>query len=231
MVSLSTRLRFVLAASQAHIKRFIPAEFGSNTLNENVRTLPISCVKVEIQDVLKKIAASGGMTYSIICTGPFLDHEIKNGSIMDLRDKTIDLFDGGNRVFSTTSLPTVGKAVVGVLTRLHDTKNRAVYVQDTATTLQKLAAMGEKATGADGWKKNVVSVREIFKQAWADLVKPPPGSFGRKFEQAASFGEGYGSHFAKNDNALLGIEQMSDAEVQDLVDSLASKVGANRVSA
>lgn len=192
-------------------------------------------MKVQVQDALKKEAASGGMTYSIICTGPFLDHEIKNGSIMDLRDKTIDLFDGGNRVFSTTSLPTVGKAIIGVLTHLEETKNRAVYVQDTATTPQKLAAMGEKATGADGWKKNVVSVHEMIKQAWADMKKPPgrkpPGQFVRKFEQAASFGEGYGSHFEKNDNELLGLGQMSDAEVQNLVDSLASEIGAKRVSA
>ena len=117
------------------------------------------------------------------------------------------------------------------MTHLEETKNRAVYVQDTATTLQKLAAMGEKATGADGWKKNVVSADETLKQAWAELVKTPPGRFVRKFEQAAIYGEGCGSHFEKNDNELLGLGQMSDAEVQSLVDSLASKVGANRVSA
>ena len=140
---------------------------------------------------------------------------------MNLRDKSIDLFDGGNRVFSTTSLPTIGKAVTGVLTHLEETKNRAVYVQDTATTLQRLAAMGEKATGADGWKKNVVAVDEVLEQAWAELKKPYPAGFALKFIKTAVFAEGYGSHFEKNDNELLGLGQMSDAEVQSLVDSLA----------
>lgn len=39
--------------------------------------------------------------------------------------------------------------------------------------------------------------------------------------RTAVWGEGYGGRFEKLDNELLGIEGLSDAEVQDLVSSLA----------
>lgn len=145
------------------------------------------------------------------------------GFILDLKGKSISLYDGGDHVFSATSLSTIGKAVAGVLTNPEQTKNRAMYVQDTATTLNKLAAMGKNATGADGWKESVVPIDELLEQAWAELKKdkPNPDNFVLNFIKASIWGEGYGCHFEKLDNELLGIKEMSDAEVQDLVNSLA----------
>ena len=204
------------------VKRFIPSEFGSDTLNEKSRGLPVFADKVKVQDALKK-ATSDGMTYSLIFSGPFLDWGIKVGFIMNLKGKTITLFDGGNRLFSTTSLPSIAKAVTGVLTHLEETKNRAVYVQDTATTLKKLAEMGKKATGGDGWEQSVIAVDEILEQGWAELEKdrPNPDVFVLNFIQTSIWGEGYGCHFEKTDNELLGLKQMSNVELQKMVDSLA----------
>ncbi len=220
--ALATQLLLVEAAAKAHVKRFIPSEFGSDTLNEKTRNLPVFKDKIRVQDALKKEAASGGMTYTLICSGPFLDWGIMVGFLMNLKEKSITRFDGGDRVFSTTSLLTLARSVTSVLTHLEQTKNRAVYVQDTATTMNKLAAMGKKAVGADGWKENIVSVDELVEEGWAELKKdkPNPAVFAIKFIVASICGEGYGSHFEKLDNELLGLEQMSDAEVQSLVNSL-----------
>ena len=217
------QLLLVEAAAKAHVKRFIPAEFGSNLLNEKCAALPVFKGKVAVQAAVKKEAASSGMAYTLISTGPFLDWGIQIGFIMNLKEKSITLFDGGDRVFSATSLPTIGKAVVGVLNHLEETKNRAVYVQDTATSLKKLAAMGKKAVGSADWQETVVPIDEVLDQAWAELKKeqPNPGVFVYNFIRASILGEGYGSHFEKTDNELLGVPEMSDAEVQSLVDRLA----------
>ena len=217
------QLLLIEAAAKNHVKRFIPAEFGSNLLNEKCAAIPIFKGKVAARAALKKEAASSGLTYTFICTGPFLDWGIQAGFLLSLKEKKTTLFDGGDRVFSTTSLPTIGKAAVGVLTHLEETKDRAVYVHDTATTLKKLATMGKKAVGVDGWQEPVVSVDEVLDQAWAELKKeqPNPGVFVYNFIRASIWGEGYGSHFEKTDNELLGIPEMSDAEVQGLVDQLA----------
>ena len=214
------QLLLVEAAAKAHVKRYIPGVFRANSFNANVRTLPFFKVQVDVHDALEKEAFSGGMTYSVICTGPILDVEIRAGTIMNLRNKTICLFDGGNHVFSTTTLPTIGKAVIGVLTHLEETKNRVLFVQDIATTLQRLGVMGEKAVGAVGWRKIHVSVYDILDRAFAELDSRLPG-FGPKFLQAALYGQDFVSHFERIDNERLGLGQMSDTEVQHLVDSLA----------
>ncbi len=221
--ALATQVLLVEAAAKAHVKRFIPSEFGSNTLNEKTSALPVFKDKVTVQEALKKEANSGGMSYTLICTGPFLDWGMMVGLIMNVKGKSISLYDSGDRVFSSTSLPTIGKAVASVLKHLEQTKNRAVYVQDTATTLKKMAAMGKKATGAEGWKEDIVSIDEVAEQAWAELKKdkPNPGNFVLNFIKMSIWGEGYGSHFEKTDNVLLGIKEMSDAEVQDVVNSQA----------
>ena len=221
--AIATQLRLIEAAADAHVKRFIPSEFGSNTINEKTRALPVFKDKVAVQDALKEKAASSGMSYTVICTGPFFDWGMMVGFVMNLKGKSINLFDGGDRLFSTTSLATIGKAVVGVLKHPEQTKDRAVYVQDTATTLKKLVAVGEKATGADGWKKIVVPIENELEQAWAELKKdqPNPDNFVLGFLRASIWGEGYGCHFEQPDNELLGLTQMNDAEVQSLVDGLA----------
>lgn len=192
-------------------------------MNEKTRALPVFKDKVAVQEALKEEASSGKLTYTLICAGPFLDWGMMVGLIMNLKGKSINLYDDGDRVFSSTSLPTIGKAVAGVLRHPEQTKNRAVYVQDTALTLKKVVALGKGAIGAEGWKENVVAIDELLEQAWAELKKeqPNPANFVMKFICAAIWGDGYGGHFEKLDNELLGIKEMSDAEVQGLVNELA----------
>lgn len=191
---------------------------------EKTRALPLFKNKIIVQDALEKEAASGGgLTYTLIPTGPFLDWGISVGFLINLKEKSVNLYDGGDRVFSATTLPTIGKVVVSVLKHPDETKNRAVYVQDAAISLKHLTALGKKATGAEGWTETFVSIDEVLDHAWAELKKPNPNPaiFAIQFIKAAVFGEGYGAHYEKLDNDLLGIPEFSDTELQALVDRLA----------
>lgn len=215
------QLKLVEAASQAGVKRYIPSEFGCDTLNPKTAALPVfSGGKVAVQKILNEKAAAGSLSYTLVVTGPFLDWGLMVGFIMDAKNKKITLYDGGDRVFSTTLLSDIGKAVAGVLRKPAETKNRAVYVQSTATTLKKLAAAGQKATGQpEAWTETVVKVDDLQAEAFAELKKesPDPGVFAVKFIQVGIFGEGYGAHFEKLDNDLLGIKELSAGELEALV--------------
>jgi len=213
----------VEAAVKAGVKRFIPSEFGSNTAVEKTRSLPCFKDKVAVQDALQKAAANSALTYTAVVNGPFLDWGISYGFIANLKGKSVNLYDGGDRLWSTTTLPSIGKAVAGVLKHPEETKNRFVYVQSAAVSMKKLAALGKKAVGADGWTEEAVSTSVVLDEAWAEMKKPEPNPqvFVYGFLKACIWGEGYGSYFDKLDNDLLGVPQLTDVELEELVKSLA----------
>jgi len=215
-LALEKQLLLVEAASKAGVQRFIPSDFGSNTAHAKTSKLPSYGHKVAVQDALKREAANttGSMTYTVVMCGPFLDWGVRAGWLLDLKAREINLWDGGDRVFSTTTLPSVGKAVAGVLRHPAETQNRAVYVQDAALSARDLARLAKKATGGD-WKEHQPSLDELVNSAWAELKKetPNPDNWVMKFITAAVYGEGYGAHFEKNDNELLGIKEMSEDDI------------------
>ncbi|KAI0439033.1 NAD(P)-binding protein [Xylaria telfairii] len=222
-VPVADKLLLVEAAVKAGVKRFIPSEFGSNTVHPKASKLPSYADKVAVQDALKKKAQDSGMTYTFVLTGPFLDWGVRVGFLVDLKGKSITLWDGGDRAFSTTTLSTIGQAVAGVLKHPEETKNRAVYVQNTAISGKKLLEIAKRATGSDDWKVNNASLDDFVNQGWEELRKPQPdpAKFVFNFITAAIHGDGYGAKFEKLDNELLGIKEMSEGEIETLIGELA----------
>jgi hypothetical protein len=223
-VALSKQLLLVEAAAEAGVKRFIPSDFGSNTVHPKAAALPAFGDKVAVQKALEERAAQpGGLTYTIVINGPFLDWGLLVGFVLGVKERHARLYDGGDRLFSTTTLATIGKAVAAVLRKPDETKNRAVYVQDTATTLKALYEKGKKATPGEEWTEEVVKIDDLLAEGWAELNKdrPDPGKFVMKFVTAAIWGEGYGAHFEKTDNELLGIKELTEEELQELVNRYA----------
>lgn len=53
---------------------------------------------------------------------------------LNLKGGESPLYDGGDHPFSTSTLATIGQAVVEILRHLEETKNRAVFVQDLVIT-------------------------------------------------------------------------------------------------
>ncbi|KAG8526300.1 uncharacterized protein KY384_000293 [Bacidia gigantensis] len=222
-LALGTQLLLIDAAVKAGVKRFIPSEFGSNTINEKARQLPVYKDKLAVQAALQKEADAGRISYTLVLNGPFLDWGLKVGFVGNVPEKKFDLWDGGERVFSATSLPSVGKATANILKHPEETKNRAVYIQDTAITLKQLLAVCKKAAGEDGWTINDGSTEEMYNNAWAELKKEQPNHmvFVFGFLKTGVWGEGYGSHYEKTDNELLGLKDLSEAELEQLVANVA----------
>ena len=66
-------------------------------------------------------------------------------------------------------LPTIGKAIVGVLQHPKQTRMYAVCRARTSKTSKELAIIGNKTTRAEEWVKNIASTDELVEQAWAEL--------------------------------------------------------------
>ncbi|KAI1740618.1 hypothetical protein F4680DRAFT_93313 [Xylaria scruposa] len=212
-IGLSKQVNLVEAAVKASIKRFVPSEFGSDTTNAKTAALPVFEHKIATQKALAREAANGNISYTTVIAGPFFDWSLKAGLIFNPKQKIIALYDGGERHFSATTLKSIGKAVVGVLNKPEETKNRAVYVQDAAPTLKQLKAVAEKVTGS-AWQGQEVSIEN-------DQLPPAFAGMGENpiFAQiiASIWGEGYGSHFEKLDNELLGLREFTETEIEAVV--------------
>lgn len=212
------------ASVSAGVQRFILSEYGSDTLNPKAGPLPLFAPKKAEQKYVEELAAHGKISYTILINGPFLDFGLNHGFLgPDLKKKQITYLDGGIAKFSTTTLPTVGKAVVGVLSKPEETKNRAVYVQDAALTLKDLFRLAKQALGDDGWTEvDGGTTEEREKASYEKLAK------GQKdmgvfvgFLYSAIFREGYGGHFQRLDNELLGIEELQESEIVEVIREVA----------
>lgn len=211
------------AAVAAGVKRFIPSEFGSDLNNPLNRALPVFKAKVDTQDYLESIAAKHpGFTYTLTYNNLFLDWGVKMGFIVNLKEHSAVLFDGGDVPFSTTTLSTIGKAVVGIIKNLDATKNRAVYYHDGVLTLNKIIDIYKQIDG-QAWKTEVKQTKDVQQAAMEELQKPD-GNVQKAmvdliFRAAFSY-DHRPDLSAKLDNKLLGIPEKSEGQLKEILQSL-----------
>lgn len=216
--------RLIEAAIAAKVKRVIPSDYGTDLANPKSQTLPVLKHKVETTRYLEEQAAKGAVTYTLIYTGPFLELGLKFGFLINIKERKALLYDGGDVPFSATTVSSIGKAVVGVLTHYDETKNRPVYTEDVVLTQKKLLKIAQKVTGTsdDQWEITTVETASLEAAAYEELKKESPNGYvvAFNFIKRSIFGEGYGGRFAKVDNELLGLKGMTDEELERLVASM-----------
>lgn len=217
------------ASADSGVKRFIPSDFGSNLENPEVRKLAVFKDKFELHDELARLAKEGKLTWTSINNNAFLDWGIEHKFVLDPVEGKATLWDGGEHPISLTRLAAVGQAVVGVLKHPDETKNRSVYVQEAAVPLKKLVEITKELTPGKQWTVVESSTEDVVKKSNEALSK---GIFEVwvfvSLIFRAAFSNATGAHFAKNDNALLGIHELSEAELKAVVkETLARIPGAN----
>ncbi|KAL4749341.1 hypothetical protein BDW72DRAFT_204885 [Aspergillus terricola var. indicus] len=166
----------IQAAVAAGVSRFIPSEFGSDLDNPVNRAAPTYKGKVTTQELLKGLAAENKISYTIIYNGAFLDWGLTHGFPIDIDKRTAVLHDGGERVYSTTTQPTIGNAVVSVLARPEETKNRVVRISEANVTIKQLLSLVQKVVGDQDWTVTETNIDQEVEKAWA-LIKKGVFSF------------------------------------------------------
>jgi nucleoside-diphosphate-sugar epimerase len=220
--SIASQTNLVTAAASASVQRFIPSEFGSDTLLPENAKLPVYAAKTAVKEQLKSLSATNpSFTYTLFYNNAFLDSGLTNGFIADVPNHKANLYDGGERPFSATKLDTIGRAVVTLLQHLEETKNRAVYIQDVATTQKEVIDIVKEKDG-QSWSIAPIDLPTLLKDSYAELGKDKP-DFGTAmvgFVRQAAFGEGRGCDFSDHlDNELLGVKGLTKEEWKEYVRS------------
>ncbi|CAG7979342.1 unnamed protein product [Penicillium olsonii] len=214
-VPLAIHLRIIDAAVAAGVKRFIPSEFGSNTVNPQTAKLPVFADKIKVQDHLKTVSRDSGLSYSFLITGPFLDWGIQHNFILNLSGPVVPLYDGGDRPFSSTTLSGVGKGVVGIIKNLDVTKNTAVYIEEARVSQKQLLQLSGKTLDTEN-----IATADLEKEGYEELTKPSPNPaiIATRFIWRAIFGEGFGALYETQElsNDLFGLKSLSEDELRGL---------------
>ncbi|KAH8746157.1 hypothetical protein F5882DRAFT_342250 [Hyaloscypha sp. PMI_1271] len=214
----SVHNQLIDAAVAAKVKRFIPSEFGLDFLNLLTRQLPVYENKLKVLNHLEERTLRSGMTYTYVINSVFLDWGLQNNFILDLSQHKPTIFGSGDEAFSTTTMATAAKAVVGVLEHYDETKNRAIYVQDAVVTQNKLLAIAKKYLPGKVWEPVHVDLAEIkaesdakFEQGTYDISTLYSYLF------VAIFQENYGGRLERTDNDLFGLQEMTEEEIEEVV--------------
>ncbi|KAF2239703.1 NAD(P)-binding protein [Viridothelium virens] len=215
--AVADQIPLIDAAIAAGVKRFLPSEFGCDTLNANAAKLPVFGRKVQVHDYLAEKAKDGKVTYTLMMTGAFLDWALGTTLIVDLKGGVTSVYDGGDRESSMTTLPDIGRAVVGVLKHPKETENRAVYTQSASVTQNRVLAIANKVAGKK-YETKPASTVEVEKDAH-ERVKKGDMSAMYDFLRRALWGEGFGSSKDRSelDNDLVGVKELTEKQLEELI--------------
>ncbi|KAL3423131.1 oxidoreductase [Phlyctema vagabunda] len=216
---LSVQKLMIDACVRAGVQRFIPSEFGCDTENARIRTIPFFAHKLTVEEHLREQAAANpAFSYTLVFTAAFLDWGLDTGFLVDVKGRRAALQDGGDVLVTTTNLSTIGQAVVRILSRPAQTANRAVRIKSADLTQNQIIAIAKKIDPTAQWETTVSNTEEAERQALESLGEGAlDDSALAPFLYRGLFGAGYGSHFEKNDNELLGIKLLTDTEVEAVV--------------
>ncbi|KAJ8069297.1 hypothetical protein OCU04_002957 [Sclerotinia nivalis] len=210
------------ASVAAGVKRFLPSEFGSDIANPHTKALPVFGHKIATASRIEAAAAQNpDFTYTYVRNGPFLDWGLEHNFLLDLVSGNPKIYDGGDQLFSATTLETIGHAVVAVLEKFEETKNRAVYIQDIQISQNHLLELAKKVAPEKKWEPVPVDTATILASSNEKLAK---GEVTMEvmmgYITLSIFGTGYGSKMEKTDNELLGVKGKTDADVEAILKKL-----------
>ena len=207
------------AAIAAGVKRFIPSEYGTCTTSPKLEALPIYAPIFKIKQCLQEKAKAGKLTWTVLACGAFLDFVFGGPMFLDFANQKATLFDEGDNRISSTSLPNIGKAIVGILKNFEATKNKIVRVSEVIFTQNKLLRIAEGLRPDIKWEISKVQTSAILKEG---LDRLNAGDFSmpaimKLLTGTAFAGEIYGAAYDETDNELLGVKELTEEDLKKLV--------------
>ncbi|MCJ1475488.1 hypothetical protein MMC13_004151 [Lambiella insularis] len=212
----SQQKKLIDAAVKAGVKRFVPSEFGSNTLDKNARALlpQLFGAKLEIVEYLRG-KEKEGLTWSAFVTGPFFDWGLAVGFLgYNLKERKATIYDDGNTVWSTTTLATIGKAVSNAMLVPEKTANKYLFIDSFTVSQNEVLESLERVTN-EKWDVKHVDAEGQKKEG---LDKFSKGDFSGVMQLLCYgiFVNGHGNNYTKQEggaNELLSLPKQTLDEV------------------
>ena len=144
------QIRIIDAAIAAGVKRFIPDEFGHDTLNKTIQSrIPKYAGRAKVINYLKHSSKSNpSFEWSAIATGYTLDSNLISGNMgLDMEWHSATIHGIGTEPFAASSLERLGDAVARTIDHCDDVKNQYIYAAGVITSANEILRSAEKAIG------------------------------------------------------------------------------------
>ncbi|KAI5364711.1 Putative NmrA-like domain, NAD(P)-binding domain superfamily [Septoria linicola] len=210
------------AAIAAGVKRILPSEFGSDPEDSRTRLLPVFGYKVEVEHYCKEKVQGTSTSYTLVVNNEFFDWNLDNSFGVDVRNKKVEIFDGSEHTYSAAPLAFVARGIVAGLQHPIETANRVVRLHGLSMTQNRLQEVLQRFTGKEGWHISHVNLADRETQAYNNLQTDPSNMYAWAvpFLHCAVYGKDFHNDFSKNnDNTLLGLQELSEAEIEEIVKS------------
>ncbi|XDG04792.1 hypothetical protein ABKA04_004407 [Annulohypoxylon sp. FPYF3050] len=207
------------AAFNAGVKRIIPSEYGNDLMNPKLAAFPIYQPKIAIrQQCEKRVTENPSFSWTTIHNASFLGPDWTLDFIVDVKNRSADIKDGGDVLFCATTYDDIAQAVIGILTHLEETANRPVRISSVNTTQNELIAIAKELGATDGWNLTYSETENLESEAFRRWAA---GDHSEEviamFINRAFIGKGWGGYFPVRDNELLGIKDMERDELKTII--------------
>lgn len=175
------QIRLADAATRAGVQRFIPADFGScdSSSARALELVPLYLAKQRVRQHLEQLASDSSqlpshLSWTSLVCGHFFDYGLKSGLLQfDIEARKVRIFDGGEIKWSATTIETIAQAVVSVLQKEDETKNRMLYIQSFCVTQNEVLKSLERVTDWS-WRVEHVDSEEYIREARVRLDQRDP---------------------------------------------------------
>lgn len=206
-------------AVDAGIRRFMPYEFGQDSLNEKVQErLPPNRERARTIEYLRRLSGDGKLSWVAVATGFDLDRGLLNGNLgFDIKWESATLHGKGNEHFAASSGAWTGRVVLAVIQHWQVAQNQYLYAAGLTTSGNELVKVIEKATGRD-FVGSRTDVEECVREAEKRIEQGFPDAGMYLMGRSVMYDESVGAvrPFEDNDaKQKLGLE---GEKLEDIVD-------------
>ena len=142
------QISIIDAAIAAGVRRFIPHEFGHDTLSEGVRKRILkSAERAKVLKYLRNMSKDGKLEWAGVATGYTLDTGLISGNLgLDIEWHSATIHGIDTETFAASSLQRVGEVVARVIAHWEEVKNQYTYAAGVLTSTNEILRSVERAT-------------------------------------------------------------------------------------
>jgi hypothetical protein len=147
------QVRIINAVVEAGVKRYMPDEFGHDSLNKRIQErMPRVAARAKTIGYLRNLSSSRGTEFewAAIACGYVLDTALISGNFgIDMLWQSATIHGTGDERFAATSLRRAGTAVASVIRHWDEIKNQYLYSAGTVTSAREVLACLDIISGSE----------------------------------------------------------------------------------